>query len=794
MSYQQNNKRAWNSYIFLTPPEYGKYSMRKYGVLRHKHSKEALVKQLELLGDEIIHFDFETQGLSPLDTTKHVVSVSAATTQGVFVADCKHWDEGHWRVFIRAVVKQGGMAYNTGFDYKWLYAKAIRLGMDGTKVLKSICGCTLTLFRMLANERWLGQKYDLGTAQEFLRIPSNKTWLKNALEKHNLKKADMWKLMHLDYENFLKYNAEDSDTSVWLWQELCSQLDEKDMMHIISYHQNEVANQLVEFIEQWWDGIHIDREKLQQHYNSLGLTVALAEGQFKHHPRVKEYVDKWELDKAKEHYAPKINMKKVWAKKADDVPNSPDGWIYEPGRKTVAKWEEALGGRFYKPEYKVAHTAKSPPLFNLQGDSIRPLFFGHLYDYEVFEDKRRMVRVKLEDREVELRLTKKGQDKGLNFEEEVKTNLSYLPFNGDTYSIFGELGQLIRKWNKAGKEAGYVRKCLERSAADGKAHLEFISNGTMTSRANGAGGFNFLQQPKSQPYMECMVPPPGHVFVDVDVDSLEKVVQAEFSKDPALLELYASGKPHDVYLYNAMTIHPDEEFRNKLKAAYKTDKTVLDGLKKEFKTERTFMKPAVLGLDYGLYPYSLYIDWQAQGYDVTYDDCFNVFKNYWKTYAGVKEWEQELLAERESRGGWIVNSFGHPISITDDKKSAIVNTFCLDANTLVLTDTGWKQLVEVTKEDMVWDGIDWCAHDGLIYQGTKDVINMYGVVCTPDHKFLDTEGNWHEAERFKNGQVSEWICSSQQEKEIGESWTEVWQLGSVLIKSKIRRIKSLLFG
>lgn len=683
--------RRWNSYIFLTPPSYGKYSMRKYGELSKGHSIEALKQQIDMLGDEVVHFDFETQGLDPLDTTKHVVSVSAATTRSVWVADCRDWHEGHWRVFIRSIIKNGGMAYNTNFDYKWLYARAMRMGIDGSRVLNSIMGCTLTMFRMLANERWLGQKYDLGTAQEFLRIPSNKTWLKDKLTEYGLKKGDMWKLIRSDTKDFLKYNAEDSDTSVWLWQELCEQLDSKDMMHIIGYHQREVANQLKEFIEQWWEGLPIDRERLRAHYTNLKLTEITSSGEFMNHERTREYIEKWNKDAAFNHFAPRINTKKVWAKKADNVPENPEGWIFEAGRKPVAKWEEEIGGRFYKPEYKVTHTTKDPPLFSLTGDSIRPLFFGHLHNYEVYEDgRRRMVRIDdVEGRSVELRLTKKGQDDKLNFEDEVKDNLSYLPFNGDTYSIFGDLGKLLKTYNKAQKEAGYVKKCLERSERDGRVHLDFISNGTMTSRANGSGGFNALQQPKSQPYMECMVPPKDYAFVDVDIDSLEKVVQAEFSQDKALLELYASGKPHDVYLYNAMTIHPDPVFKEALKAAYKCDKSIIDGLKKQYKTERTFIKPAVLGLDYGLYPYSLYITWQAKGYDVTYDDCFEVFKNYWKTYSGVKDWEQELLRESESRGGWIVNAYGHPISITDDKKSAIVNTFCQNSGHTVLMTLNW---------------------------------------------------------------------------------------------------------
>lgn len=91
-----------------------------------------------------------------------------------------------------------------------------------------------------------------------------------------------------------------------------------------------------------------------------------------------------------------------------------------------------------------------------------------------------------------------------------------------------------------------------------------------------------------------------------------------------------------------------------------------------------------LGLDYGLYPYSLYIDWLAQGYDVTEEDCWNVFNGYWAKYAGLKEWEKELLEERDYRGGWVMNSFGHPVCIEDGKVRDIINTVTQNSGHAVL--------------------------------------------------------------------------------------------------------------
>lgn len=591
-------------YIFLKPVARGKYHKRdNYVVLHRNHTSSELEANLRKLRDEVIHFDFETQGLDAL-SDEQVVSCSFATSTHLFVCDARDWTDDHWKTVLSALSSNGAMAYTSNFDFRWLYRASRNLGGDGSEVLNAISGCTLTLFRMLANERYIGQTYNLGDAQDFLSIPSNKVWLKEALEKHKLKKGDMWRLIEMEeeYDNFLKYNMEDADVSYILWQELCSQLQERDMEYIISYHQNEVVLQIAEMIEQWWDGLKIDVDALSKHHTSLRLNMAISEGKFRTHHLSKEYIDMVEDRMMKDHYIPTITKKRVWAKKADNAPLSPQEWHFHPEVKPIAKWEEEIGGRFCKYEYSVSSSDKPAPLFNLSsGDQLRDLFFNHLYSYEVYEQgKRRMCNMYIGDRKVSMRLTKaaqhqfRGKKPTLPFDEVERNALRYLPLSSDTYPILGELGQLLHSYVKSEKEAGYVKKCLERAEKDGRIHLDFIPNGTMTGRANGAGGYNFLQQPKTPGYMSCMVPDDGMVLISQDINGLEKVVQAEFSRDPALLELYASGEKHDVYLYNAMDIHPNPEFRRMLKEEYKCDEEVIATLKKKYKKERSFIKPACI--------------------------------------------------------------------------------------------------------------------------------------------------------------------------------------------------------
>lgn len=65
---------------------------------------------------------------------------------------------------------------------------------------------------------------------------------------------------------------------------------------------------------------------------------------------------------------------------------------------------------------------------------------------------------------------------------------------------------------------------------------------------------------------------------------------------------------------------------------------------------------------------------------------------------------------------------------------------CFGADTLVLTDRGPVRIAEVTPQDRVWDGVEWTEHGGVIYQGEKEVIDLWGVNVTPDHGILTWNG------------------------------------------------------
>jgi superfamily II DNA or RNA helicase len=59
---------------------------------------------------------------------------------------------------------------------------------------------------------------------------------------------------------------------------------------------------------------------------------------------------------------------------------------------------------------------------------------------------------------------------------------------------------------------------------------------------------------------------------------------------------------------------------------------------------------------------------------------------------------------------------------------------CIASGQLVLTNRGELPIEQVLKSDLLWDGVEWVSHNGVICQGEQDVIEYAGLIATPDHK------------------------------------------------------------
>ncbi len=78
--------------------------------------------------------------------------------------------------------------------------------------------------------------------------------------------------------------------------------------------------------------------------------------------------------------------------------------------------------------------------------------------------------------------------------------------------------------------------------------------------------------------------------------------------------------------------------------------------------------------------------------------------------------------------------------------------FCIAEGQLVDTNQGPMPIEDVTILDKVWDGDQYVSHDGVICNGIKDVIFRDGVLATADHKVL-TDSGWKQLGEVSDGDI-----------------------------------------
>ncbi len=65
---------------------------------------------------------------------------------------------------------------------------------------------------------------------------------------------------------------------------------------------------------------------------------------------------------------------------------------------------------------------------------------------------------------------------------------------------------------------------------------------------------------------------------------------------------------------------------------------------------------------------------------------------------------------------------------------------CLASGTRLLTRRGLVPIEQIKLNDLLWDGIDWVRHGGVISKGFRNVVTYQGLTATPDHKVWTAEG------------------------------------------------------
>lgn len=77
--------------------------------------------------------------------------------------------------------------------------------------------------------------------------------------------------------------------------------------------------------------------------------------------------------------------------------------------------------------------------------------------------------------------------------------------------------------------------------------------------------------------------------------------------------------------------------------------------------------------------------------------------------------------------------------VNDYRRS--VAKHCIAEDQLVMTDQGLVPIQKITIQHKLWDGVEWVAHEGVIDQGVRGVMEYDGITATPDHEVVTETGS-----------------------------------------------------
>lgn len=288
----------------------------------------------------------------------------------------------------------------------------------------------------------------------------------------------------------------------------------------------------------------------------------------------------------------------------------------------------------------------------------------------------------------------------------------------------------------------------------------------LTWRWTGGDKSNFQNLTRGSPMRRAIKAPKGHTFVFGDASQIEARMNAEFSGQRDVVELFRSGK--DVYAVQASSIYS------------------MPITKETHPHQRQLGKVAVLSLGYQAgavrFTHTVRTDKQMP-LDITDEMGAETVRGWrqnnpficsnWKAsqsyatqaFLGKMVVDHGCVAyEGRGRHGYMHLPGGRAIRYYDlqlDENGALTylrspptakkpegkrvkiygGLLCIAEGTQVLTRLeGWKPIEQITLRDQVHDGESWCSHQGLVYKGINNCASVDGVRMTPDHEVLTDEG------------------------------------------------------
>lgn len=273
------------------------------------------------------------------------------------------------------------------------------------------------------------------------------------------------------------------------------------------------------------------------------------------------------------------------------------------------------------------------------------------------------------------------------------------------------------------KKSTYVEPMFEHVFDDGNLHTNFNPYITTTGRlsSNGPNMQNFPNR-KGKEIRQMIIAPKNHFIVCADYGQIEARLIGAASQDEKFIE-YLWNPKSDVHLDWAIKIseaYPkvfEEEMYENIEES------------KRLKTFRGYVKNQwIFPAFYGSSIYSI-----ASTLKLPKDVANDLFNEFWKTFAGVKEWQQWIMSFYR-KNGFVESLYGrrrrNPLSFNEAINSTIQATasdICTEAM-CELIKLGIKVILNVH------DDITSYVHDDLL---EKQVLTIAQTMCSISKPWLN---------------------------------------------------------
>ena len=698
--------------------------------------------------DEIVAIDFETNSLDPTLPGSEIIGTGLVWSTGSLYMHRSRAPQWHDQLLTELLERgQPLIAHNMYFDGQWMWEKF--------RIMPNIRSCTYALYRHLATEGWIGQKWGLKEAMVDLLLweTPNTAELDNWLVANGWgnsaggpRKDQMWRAP--DYI-LGKYCILDAEACYLLYTQVLMPAAVR-FPELVTYHEQWFCGTHMRvLIEQRGRGMLVDRDKMRVGEQEVRKEIQDLAAQIRNHPISNPHILAWEqlaLAPLEQKDIPRYNSRKIPPPPAQFKKNGEvsKGWLRYQEKLAAPPKESKVWQNWQAKLARARNGELEEYVFNPgSADQLRWLFFDRL-GYEPLE----------------------------------YTETGLAGVDGESLRHMGSVGKLVADWFTARKEHQYFEGYLELLQNRDTIHAGFQTPGTLTGRLSGRDP-NLQNVVKTRRFLEPMHARPGYVWIDSDITSLEVVVCTEMSGDETLMQVFGPAAPAgaDIYLHTGVGL---PQFSAAIRAAgYDPAKGITPegtaAAKKICKRERDICKVLYLSSSYGAGARKIHKTLVMQGVNVSLEEVQALHQQYWQLYSGIKRWERELLDEWRANGGYILNGVGRPIGVHRDYTKDIVNR-CLTGDTLVrVRGVGYKRLDMCSAHDIIWDGTEWVSCSGLIDQGQRWVIELSGIELTPDHKVWNKYGNWKEAQHTRVEDIQEASAPR-------ASWKEVWGLCNLLVR------------